>query len=246
MSFSSTGTRLSAYLLGVLTVMCIGTACESQEFEDAPRAVAPDEPLVDNDQRQRRGAARKKQSGSLPADHPPVAQDRKKKPSQPSPQPGGGSANLPVAWTAPDAWKRVKPSSSMRAAQYRLPGAEGEGPATLAIYHFGSRGGGSVQANIDRWVGQFESPEGGSVEGDAKRSKQTVDGLDVHIVDVSGTYSPGAGMGAGKARKNQRMLGAIAKSQGGLVFFKLIGPEQTVSEHREEFDSFVDSFHPAE
>jgi hypothetical protein len=129
----------------------------------------------------------------------------------------------------------------MRAAQYRLSGEAGA--ATLAIYHFGS-GGGGVQANIDRWVGQFEGPDGGSVRQQAETTVKKVDGVKVHLVDVAGTYSPGAGMGAGQSREGQRMLGAIAKAPGGLVFFKLLGPEKTVTAHEKRFNEFVSTFRP--
>ena len=46
----------------------------------------------------------------------------------------------------------------MRVAQYGLPGPAGE--ATLGIFFFGPGQGGSVEANIERWFGQFKQEDG--------------------------------------------------------------------------------------
>ena len=244
--------RVSAavVLIGSLLLTASGlVGCESEEFSEAARAEAPDESMLEGKPTQRRDRT----EGSLPSGHPPVAKSQggqnraagKRPKKRPSGGAGrGGGSSLPVEWSAPENWTQVDPSSRMRAAEYRLSGDGG--PATLAVYHFGAKGGGSIRANIDRWVGQFENPGGGSAEESADVEERSVDGVEVQIVDVSGTYNPGAGMGAGKAKKNQRMLGAIAKTAGGLVFFKLIGPESTVGAHAEEFDSFIGSLKAAE
>jgi len=239
-------------LLALLVAPSIG--CDrSEDFSGEPRAEAPDEPMVNSrNAREQRREGRRSGQTSLPSDHPPVESARGDRdrggasaPAGSGGPSGSGGADLPVEWTAPDGWTETEPSSSMRAAQYRLPGAGGAGAATLAIFHFSGKGGGSVTANIDRWVGQFSKPGGGSAEESAEITRKTVNGLDVHVVDVSGTYSPGAGMGGGGEKKSQRMLGAIAETSAGHVFFKLVGPQPTVAEHREEFRSLVESFRPA-
>lgn len=52
----------------------------------------------------------------------------------------------------PSTWKQL-PGSSMRAAQFEIPSADGQ-PAELIVYYFGGPTGG-IQANVERWVGQF-------------------------------------------------------------------------------------------
>ncbi len=240
--------------------------CEEDEFADAPRAEAPDEPKASGRKAPgggSKGAAGQavpskgsSKSGSLPADHPPIGGPKGAKDGpRPSESPSGSSGSsggsgstdgLPVEWEAPEGWKEVRPSSSMRKAQYRLSGGEGGRPATLAVYHFGSRGGGSVQANIDRWVGQFETSDGSSAAEAAETSRERVDGMTIHLVDVAGTYNPGTGMGAGEPKQDHRMLAAIAETERGSVFFKLVGPSATVDAHESEFETFVDSFQVAD
>ena len=49
----------------------------------------------------------------------------------------------------------------MRAATYAVAPAAGDtAPAECALYFFGAGLGGGVQANIDRWKGQFAAPGG--------------------------------------------------------------------------------------
>lgn len=242
-----------AFVLAVGGVILAGAmfSCDSENFEDAPRARAPDEPLVSKEESRERG--RRMKGSQVPARHPPVGGEEtapgagsqsEGTPSEGSP--GGGaepkagdeSAQLPVTWEAPSNWKKERPSSSMRKAQYRLPGADGAGAATLAIFHFpGSRG--KTQANIDRWVGQFEPPEGRTAEEVAETETRTVDGVEVHIVRTKGTYQ---GMGNTEPKEDYRLLAAIVKTKKGPVFFKLVGPARTVASRSEEFQEFVGSF----
>ncbi len=160
--------------------------------------------------------------------------------------PTGTAAELSSAglkFTAPPGWVSEPPSSSMRKAQYRLPRVEGDGEdAEMVVYYF-QGGGGGVQANIDRWVGQFTKPDGSPANDSAKISKKVVHGVPVTTVDVSGTYSGAMGpMGASEpAKSGYRLLAAVAEASDGPWFFKLTGPVKTVAKWESSFDSFVDS-----
>ena len=50
----------------------------------------------------------------------------------------------------PESWKSETPSSKMRNAQYR------NGKSEIVVFYFGKGSGGSVDANINRWLGQFK------------------------------------------------------------------------------------------
>jgi hypothetical protein len=146
----------------------------------------------------------------------------------------------PLRWSTPESWRAVKPASSFRLAEYHLPGEQGGQPATLTVFYFGKGAGGSIQANFDRWVGQFTQTEAKPVQ-----TTRQVNGLKVHLIDVSGTFQVGAAMGGGQAQPNWRMRGAIVESQAGNFFFKLTGPKSTVAAHQDGFESFVSSFKAA-
>ncbi len=148
-----------------------------------------------------------------------------------------------LKFTAPSGWISEKPSNNMRQAQYRLPRVEGDTEdAEMVVYYF-QGGGGGVQANIDRWIGQFTKADGSPVGDLAKTSRKTVNGIQVSLVDVSGTYSGAMSPmgGSSEPKTNYRMLGAVAEAASGPWFFKLTGPVKTVTKWQSSFDSFIDT-----
>lgn len=174
----------------------------------------------------------------LPEGHPPISDS-----AAPVPKPTTVTYNSPeeygktgpLRWTTPDDWQAAKPASSMRLAEYLIPGKPEA--AVMSIFYFGPAGGGGVDANVSRWVGQFDDGK-----AQANTEVKTVNGLKVHTVDASGTYNPGMAGGNSPPQKDYRMLGAIVESSAGLFFFKLVGPASVVAESQEGWNSFVDSF----
>ncbi len=154
---------------------------------------------------------------------------------------GGAIKNFgPIKATIPSEWMEQTPTSSMRKAQYALPKAEGDPEdGELAVFYFGLGQGGSVEANIDRWIGQISQPDGSSSKDKAKTSKKEVSGMTVTLVDVSGTYAAGM-MSAAPPRPGYRMLAAVVETAEGPFFFKLTGPEKTIQKWAQSFDQFID------
>src|SRR5262249_4883147 len=113
-----------------------------------------------------------------------------------------------LRFAVPKAWTRVPAPSDVRAAQWKIPGSGGEG-GELILFFFGKGKGGSVQDNVDRWIGQFTEPDGRPARDAAVTTIRTVNGLHVTSVDIAGTYR-GAPMGGGSAqpKPDQRMLAA--------------------------------------
>ena len=138
-----------------------------------------------------------------------------------------------IKWKAP-APRQKSPDRPMRAATYSVPAAAGDKEAAeLAVFYFGPGPGGGIQANIDRWQGQFPEKTGAP-----KSSKSTVAGMTVTSVDVSGTYA--ASMGPEKGNKpGYRMLGAIVEAPQGAVFFKLTGPAKTIAAAEAAFQAMI-------
>ena len=124
----------------------------------------------------------------------------------------------------------------MRAATYTLA-PDGE----CAVFYFGPGQGGSVDANLKRWIGQFEAPGGGPADKAAKISKSTLQGLPVTRIDLSGTYKPSGGpmMQPGAPRPGYRLLGAIVEGPQGAVFFKFTGPAKTVAAQQSAFEKLL-------
>lgn len=156
--------------------------------------------------------------------------------------PASGTEAGGLEWKVAKAWE-VQPDRPMRAGTFHLPAAKGDKePAELAIFYFGEGQGGAVDANIQRWIGQFEQPDGSDSAKKAKTSKQKVGGLDVTTVELTGTYqSGGMMMGPKVAKPGYRLLGAIVEGPKGPVFFKLTGPDKTVAGSKGAFDKMLKS-----
>ena len=156
------------------------------------------------------------------------------------PLPGSEAAPAP-SYTVAEGWVSEEPANSMRVAQFRLPGLEGAGDAELVISHFRGSGG-SVQENVDRWIGQFTQPDGRPSREVAVTGERNVNGTRVVLVTVTGTYNPGMMSGsAGGPREESRLMGAILAQPDGPWFFKLVGPKVTVDRWAASFDEFVNS-----
>lgn len=131
----------------------------------------------------------------------------------------------------------------MRVETYSVPPAPGlHEKAECAVYFFGANQGGSVEANIERWRGQFRATDGGLPHANIQKWK--VHGLIATTIDVSGDYS---GMGGPMAAQKTvqhgfRLLGAIVEGPEGNVFIKFAGPAKTVAVNQQKFDDLLNSF----
>lgn len=141
-----------------------------------------------------------------------------------------------LGWDAPAAWQKAENPSAMRKATYKIPKAQGDAEdAEMSV----SMAGGSVDANVQRWAGQFQAkPEA------VKKTPRTVNGLSVTVVEIQGTFAgsgmPGAAPGDPKA--SWALLGAIVETSPGMAwFFKMTGPDKTVSAAKADFEKMVDS-----
>ncbi|MGH7601656.1 MAG: hypothetical protein ACREOI_35290 [bacterium] len=148
-----------------------------------------------------------------------------------------------VTLAADPAWQTVTPSSSMRKAQFNLPRvADDAEDAELAVFYFGAGQGGSVEANLQRWYGQFTQPDSSLSAEKAKTANEVVDGMNLTTVDLSGTYVGSMMPGTEAQNKpNFRMLAAVLETPQGAYFFKLVGPEKTVAHWANSFSAFVKS-----
>jgi hypothetical protein len=152
-----------------------------------------------------------------------------------------------LAFTPAPGWIVETPSSAMRKAQYRLPHADSDSEdASLVVYYFGGQGG-SVQANIERWVSQFEQPDGRDSQDVLQSSTRTVNGMEATEVELSGTYVAETSPGSGERLRKEgwRMLAVILQAKEGPYYLKLVGPEATVARWEQSFRAFVEAVAPS-
>ncbi len=165
----------------------------------------------------------------LPPNHPPISGGS-------SPHGGGAAPSAPdelaaIAWTVPKGWHTASNPNAMRIATYR-PAENCE----LSVV----RAGGTTDANIQRWIGQFDEP------AHSQRTRKLVQGLRVEVVDIGGTYAGGGMMPGSPAEPHAgwKLLGAVVETPGSHYFFKLVGPSAEVTAAHASFDALIASVRP--
>lgn len=154
-----------------------------------------------------------------------------------APTPTGTTSTGPddIAWEVPKSWQSMPNPNTMRKATYKIPKAPGDAEdAELTV----SAAAGGVDANIKRWSGQFG-------DADAKTDARAPNGLKVTVVEIKGTFaSGGMGMMGGPTtpKDHYMLLGAVVDGGDRQHFFKMTGPEKTVTAAKKDFDAFVASF----
>ena len=149
-----------------------------------------------------------------------------------------------IRWTAPAGWKN-EGAQPMRAATYRIAPAAGDKvDAECGVYFFGGGQGGTIDANIERWKGQFQGPDGKPAP--AKVATRKAGGLTLTTIETAGAYS---GMGGPTAPSHgavtgYRLLGAIVEGSSGNVFVKFAGPAKTIAANQQKFEQLLASFQP--
>jgi hypothetical protein len=152
---------------------------------------------------------------------------------------GGGR----LAFTAPDGWQPRPSASAMRVAEFVLPKADGDvEDGELIVYYFGGQGG-DAETNITRWIGQMQQPDGRPSAAVARRSTQTVNGLAVALLDISGTYVAEVRPGSSEHHNKPgfRMRAAVVPTPRGPYFVKMLGPQRTMDKWGASFTTFLDT-----
>ena len=204
------------FVAGPLVFVLLGGCYPS--YEPAKRDMGESEPAVGVETG---GGTDEAAPGVAPVDTPPS-------PAVESGDVQAGSIRL----TPPESWVRKPTSSGFVAAEFTLPRAEGDardGRLTVSV------AGGSIEANVGRWRGQF----GGKPKGDSEEAL-IIAGANVTVVDFSGTFNDSMGPFApGEKREGYRMIGAIIPVGTQLHFVKAYGPEKTIEQHHEAFQAFL-------
>jgi hypothetical protein len=143
----------------------------------------------------------------------------------------------------PAEWIPSEPSSTMRLLQLSVPGAgEGEG-GQFVLYYFGPGQGGSLDANLERWVSQFSSPDGKPVEPVVTQLKST---MSATLVELRGSYARNVGMGqSGDALPDRMLLAALVETPEGNLYPQLHGPAELVAAQRQAFIGFIEGIRAA-
>jgi hypothetical protein len=142
-------------------------------------------------------------------------------------------------FAVPGGWRSAQPASPMRKAELYVPGPEGTGAAggaIVTVFHFGPGEGGSVQDNVDRWLGQVDGDNDGK---GAAVAKETIGTIPVTFARARGTFQSGMPGQPTTPLEGQALLGAILESPNGDVYVKMTGPAPTVEKAEPAFIQMI-------
>ena len=138
---------------------------------------------------------------------------------------------------SPADWKTKAPASRIVEKEFAIPSSDGDGRCTIM------QATGSFEANVDRWVGQVQQPDGSSSKEKAKTATKKVGDLEVQTFDLAGTYldSRGPGTPITKKEKYRVLVGVLNTKKSGAYFIKFYGPEKLVAENEKAFNAMIES-----
>lgn len=119
--------------------------------------------------------------------------------------------------------------------------ASGDSEDAEAIVYFFGGSGGSAEANVGRWIGQMQQPDGSASKDKARRDTQTINGLTVTTVDLAGTYVAEVRPGATERHNKPgfRLRAAVVETPRGAYYTKMTGPAKTMAAADADFKAFV-------
>ena len=139
-----------------------------------------------------------------------------------------------INFESPENWESSEPSNNMRKAQFSASSPSGKS-AEVVFYYFGSGNTGGIQANVDRWMKQFEEPLGKKVD------TETIGKTRVTYAQAHGTFLSGRPFGPKTPNPGYGLLAAIIEGQGGAVFIKMTGPKSAVDANTDATKKMVEA-----
>jgi hypothetical protein len=148
-----------------------------------------------------------------------------------------GSAGLvpppgkPAQWTKPDGWNE-QPLSEMRLGSFKVDGPNATS-ADISVIAFPGEAGGLI-SNINRWRGQLQLTPLDEDQLSQTVQRTEVDNVPTYLVDFQTAEG---------SAKPSRILGAVLQTPDRAWFVKMTGPPELIEGQRQQFLTFVKSFH---
>lgn len=146
-----------------------------------------------------------------------------------------------LSFQAPETWKKVKRRNNIIEMEFAVPG-EKKDDTPIRVTMMAS--GGSIQANLARWMGQFKGTGAGASREKAKIEEEKAAGMPLTVLDISGTFmdSMRGPFGPKVEKPDHRMIAGILQTGTvGNYFFKFVGPAALVEKHSKAFREMLKS-----
>ncbi|NCW28076.1 MAG: hypothetical protein EBV83_07280 [Verrucomicrobia bacterium] len=152
--------------------------------------------------------------------------------AEPPPQPVAFRVGS-LLFDRPEGWTWVKPEGSFRAAQLEKSGPN-KTRLLMTFSRFADGTGGTVQANIDRWIGQFSQ-----TSSPADVRSISTSSCPLTFVKIGGSLKGGIPGGPEKETPNALLLGAILEPEGEMIVVKMAGPTVGLSGEERAFFGMI-------
>ena len=164
---------------------------------------------------------------AMPAGHPPIGA------VAPAPVPGA-PATADLAFEAPTEWQ-AKPARSMLWKVFGAPKAEGDADdAEVTISSLAANI--PLNANVERWCGQFELEGGKPCAEAAKIRDLTGTAFPSKVVEIAGGLKSSSMTGpAGAVKAGWRMIVVEVTMPGKAWYLKMTGPAKTVAKWQDAY-----------
>src|SRR5262249_11726880 len=140
-------------------------------------------------------------------------------PGVPPPAAGSGTGRTGLTWTTPKGWVSEPVTSSMRRAQYKIPGPGGAGECV--VFYFGPGQGGDAETTAGGGPARSEHPDASPRRRALNTRRVDSTGTRVMLPETPGPYRGGMPGGpAAPTRPDYMLLGAIARGPDANWFFK--------------------------
>ncbi len=136
-----------------------------------------------------------------------------------------------LAWDAPPEWE-VRKGHPMREVTLAPRGSEGVECYVTIL----GEGGGGLEANLTRWLGQMGKPPPLPADVAALKTVRVLD-RDAKFVEATGSYTDMQG----NKFENAGFLGVVCPVGGSLVTVKMTGPQGVIAKEKDRFLAFCGS-----
>jgi len=134
----------------------------------------------------------------------------------------------------PTSWVWTPPQTLVATNNYTLPQKDATKNAYFTIRRFTNGEEGKLEDNIKRWMSLFRTNDGGPIAA----AIETINAAnkDATKITLHGEYM---GSGGTWHAKNYSLVIIVLQEGAETIFFKILGPADTISEHEENLTFFL-------
>ena len=157
--------------------------------------------------------------------------------------PASSAIQASLTYDKPSDWVLAESNSQAVVARFIVPRIEGDSEDAECVLLSFAEEKISGEEKLEQWTKQMLQPDDRPSEELATTTSYDVQGMKVTIIDVPGIFSPRVHPNSKMRYYNRgfRLKAAVIESPERLIFFKLTGPDRTVTHWNTAFSQLLDS-----